>query len=250
MEKVNFGFKKVDFSEKKKLVKEVFSNVAKKYDLMNDLMSAGVHRLWKNKLINEIEFNENIEIADLAGGTGDIALRMLKKFDRKNIQNFNIKIVDINQDMLDVGKESFVNLGYYKNYKFVCSDGENLELEDNQYDFVTISFGIRNYTNIKKGIEEIYRILKPGGKFICLEFSKVRNAMLNDLYDLYSFNLIPKIGKIILNDEESYQYLVESIRKFPTQEDFKLMIEEAGFKDVIYKNLSGGVVAIHTGYKR
>ena len=247
-EKVDFGFKKVNREEKSNLVKEIFSGVAKKYDLMNDLMSAGVHRIWKNKMIEEVNFTKPMQVIDLAGGTGDIAFRITKKAREKNIK-CEIDVVDINQEMLDVGKARAFDLNLFSDLKFTCADGEKLPFADESFDFFTISFGIRNFTNISAGLSEAYRVLKPNGKFICLEFSKVNDYFLQKIYDTYSFKVIPKIGEVILKDRQSYQYLVESIRKFPSQDEFKKMIEVAGFKNVSYKNLSFGAAAIHLGYK-
>ncbi len=248
MEKVDFGFKKVDINEKTGLVKEVFSNVAKKYDLMNDLMSAGIHRVWKNKMIEEVNLKDDAKIIDLAGGTGDIAFRIAKKAKKENLK-CEIKVVDINQEMLDVGKSRAVDLNLFSNLEFICCDGEKLCFEDEKFDFFTIAFGIRNFTDINKALHEAHRVLKPGGKFICLEFSKVNDYFLQKIYDAYSFKIIPKIGEMVLKDRASYQYLVESIRKFPTQDEFKKMIENAGFKNVKYQNLSFGAAAIHVGVK-
>lgn len=242
-DKTHFGFKQVDRDAKADLVKEIFSNVAKKYDLMNDLMSGGIHRIWKNKMIEEISSNPS-RIIDVAGGTGDIAFRIAKKFPQTKID-----VVDINQEMLDVGRQRAVDLNLFSNLTFTCCDGEKLCFEDESFDFFTIAFGIRNFTNIDKALAEAYRILKPGGKFICLEFSKVNDYFLQKIYDVYSFKLIPKIGEVVLNDRASYQYLVESIRKFPPQEEFKKMIEMAGFKNASYQNLTFGAAAIHLGTK-
>lgn len=252
MEQVDFGFKKVDRDEKANLVKEIFSGVAKKYDLMNDLMSAGIHRLWKDKMVEEITNYEsgitNLKIIDVAGGTGDIAFRIAKKL-RAARKNFSIDVVDINQEMLDVGKVRAVDLNFFSDLKFTCCDGEKLCFASEIFDFFTIAFGIRNFTNIDLALAEAYRVLKPGGKFICLEFSKVNDYFLQKIYDAYSFKVIPKIGEVVLKDRASYQYLVESIRKFPSQEQFKKMIEAAGFKNVSYQNLSFGIAAIHVGIK-
>lgn len=249
--KTHFGFKSVNKDEKSGLVKDIFSNVAKKYDIMNDLMSGGIHRLWKKKMVEEIEFNKkdyNYKIIDLAGGTGDIAFRLTKKANECQVKA-DIEVVDINQEMLDVGKNRAVDKNLYQNLNFVCCDGEELTFDDNYFDYFTIAFGIRNFTNIDKALKEAYRVLKPGGKFICLEFSKVNDYFLQRIYDKYSFNVIPKIGQLVLNDKDSYQYLVESIRKFPPQDKFKKMIEEAGFKNAKYQNLTAGVAAIHSGVK-
>jgi len=250
-QKTHFGFKEVNKEEKVGLVKGIFSGVAKKYDLMNDLMSFGVHRLWKKQMVEEIRFlkrNYEYNIIDLAGGTGDIAFKMLQKARREDVKA-NIKVVDINQEMLDVGKERSINLNLFEGLEFSCQNGEELSFESNSFDFFTIAFGIRNFTNIDKALKEAHRVLKPGGKFICLEFSKVNDYFLQKIYDKYSFNVIPKIGEFVLKDRESYQYLVESIRKFPDQDKFKNMILDTGFGDVSYKNMTFGVVAMHIGVK-
>lgn len=210
-------------------------------------MSGGVHRIWKNKMLEELgDRREAIgdRVIDVAGGTGDIAFRIAKKFPHTKID-----VVDINQEMLDVGQERAVDLNLFSNLTFTCSDGEKLSFADETFDFFTIAFGIRNFTNIDAGLSEAYRVLKPGGKFICLEFSKVNDYFLQKIYDIYSFKLIPKIGEVVLKDRASYQYLVESIRKFPSQDEFKKMIEKAGFKNVSYENLTFGTAAIHVGIK-
>lgn len=247
--KTHFGFKEVNRDQKAGLVKEIFSSVAGKYDLMNDLMSAGVHRIWKNKMVEEIKPSANsVRFIDVAGGTGDIAFRIARKMQKEG-KNFAIDVVDINQEMLDVGKARSIDNNLFSNLTFTCCDGEKLSFADESFDFFTIAFGIRNFTNIDKGLSEANRVLKKGGKFICLEFSKVNDYFLQKIYDAYSFNVIPKIGEIILKDGASYQYLVESIRKFPSQENFKRMIGEAGFKHASYQNLTFGTAAIHIGIK-
>lgn len=217
---------------------------------MNDLMSGGAHRLWKNKMIQEINFSkqQSYKIIDVAGGTGDIAFRIADKANKENIDT-QIEIVDINQEMLDVGKKRSIDLNYFNKVNFNRCSGESLAYQDNFFDFYTISFGIRNFTDIDKGLEEAYRVLKKGGKFICLEFSKVNNKILEKIYDQYSFKIVPKMGELVLKDKDSYQYLVESIRKFPKQEDFLSMIEKAGFKNCKFQSLTFGTVSIHIGYK-
>lgn len=242
MNKENFGFKKVNHSEKQSLVGQVFSSVAQKYDLMNDIMSFGIHRLWKSRLIQELEPNKSL--LDMASGTGDIA----KKYYLKSSKH-DITLCDINSDMLKVGKEKLIDENIFQGLKFVCCNAEELPFEDNSFDYYTIAFGIRNVTNIDKALKEAWRVLRPGGKFICLEFAKLDNKILAKLYDLYSFNIIPKFGKIIANDEESYKYLVESIYNFPPQDQFLGMVTEAGFKLGKFSNLTHGTVALYTGYK-
>lgn len=246
--KTHFGFKEVDRDQKSNLVKNIFSNVAKKYDLMNDLMSAGTHRLWKNNMINCIDFFDNIKIIDVAGGTGDIAFRIAKKAQEKSL-NYQIEVVDINPQMLEVGRSRAVDMNLFSHLNFVENDGENLKFADESFDVFTIAFGIRNFTNIDKGLLEAHRVLKKGGKFICLEFSKVEDIFLQKIYDTYSFKIIPKIGEVILKDHDSYQYLVESIRKFPDQKSFTKLIENAGFSRAGYQNLTFGACAIHWGFK-
>jgi ubiquinone/menaquinone biosynthesis methyltransferase len=264
-DKIFFGFKEIKRAEKTGLVKEIFSAVAKKYDLMNDLMSAGIHRCWKNEMVKKINFagyqkanykkasyqkedEEICRIIDVAGGTGDIAFRIAKKFRAQNIK-FKIDVADINQEMLDVGKARAVDLNLFSDLNFTCCDGEKLCFKNETFDFFTIAFGIRNFTNIDLALSQAYKVLKPGGEFICLEFSQVNGYLLQKIYDAYSFKIIPKIGEIILKDRNSYQYLVESIRKFPPQDEFKKMIANAGFKNAAYENLSLGIVTIYSAVK-
>lgn len=243
-EKTHFGFKQVEKSEKAGMVAEVFSSVASKYDIMNDAMSGGLHRIWKDKMISNLNPRNNTHLLDVAGGTGDIAFRFLKKY-----PNSQVTISDINQAMLDQGKANAIDKNIIKNISWSCDDAQNLPFEDNSFDYYTIAFGIRNVTKIEKALSEAHRVLKYGGKFLCLEFSKVNNPQLEKIYDLYSFNVIPRLGKLLANDKESYQYLVESIRKFPKQDDFANMIENAGFSKVVYDNMTFGVVSLHSGFK-
>lgn len=243
-DKINFGFKKVDKSEKAGLVRGVFDNVASRYDIMNDAMSFGTHRLWKDKFINMLAPKSNTKLLDVAGGTGDIAFRFLKKSPTSEVT-----ICDINHEMLKNGVKSGVDKNIINNIEWVCGDAMKLPVPDNYYDYYTIAFGIRNVTDINIALKEAYRVLKPGGKFMCLEFSNIDNIALSKLYNFYSFNIIPNLGKLIANDKDSYQYLVESIKLFPKQQDFLEMIEQAGFKRASYQNLSFGVVAIHSGWK-
>ncbi len=244
MDKTFFGFKEVEKTDKAKLVGEVFSSVASKYDIMNDAMSLGVHRLWKDRMISELSPRDGSKLLDVAGGTGDIAFRFLN-----NTPNGAVTVCDINPDMLGEGKKRAIDKNILSGVEWVCGDAEKLPMENSSFDYYTIAFGIRNVTNIENAISEAYRVLKPGGRFLCLEFSHVDNPLLGKIYDIFSFKLIPQIGKVVAKDEASYRYLVESIRKFPTQEKFAGMIKSAGFENVKYTDLSGGIVALHSGWK-
>lgn len=246
--KTNFGFKEVQYEEKQKLVHDVFESVANKYDIMNDLMSFGLHRLWKKHMLSLINISEGSHLLDLAAGSGDISFAFLNKATKKN-KDAKCTITDINEYMLDVAKDRIVDEGVKGDINFKIVNAENIPFPDNNFDFCTIAFGIRNVTNIPKALKEIYRTLKPGGKFICLEFSHLDNKIMQKIYDEYSFRAIPKIGKMVTGDKDSYQYLVESIRKFPSAENFKSMLEEAGFTNASFEKLTHGVVAIHTGWK-
>ncbi|GLT80333.1 hypothetical protein SLA2020_517780 [Shorea laevis] len=259
----SFGFKEVSEEEKSRLVGHVFSNVASNYDLMNDLMSGGLHRLWKDRLVSKLNPFPGMKHLDVAGGTGDVAFRILETINsmkRRAIQDSlndslheetRIFICDINPNMLSVGKKRALErgLGEDKSLTWVEGDAEALSFEDNSMDGYTIAFGIRNVTHIEKVLAEAYRVLKPGGRFLCLELSHVEVPLFKDLYDLYSFSVIPALGELVAGDRASYQYLVESIRRFPPQEKFASMIADAGFQKVEYESLVGGVVAIHSGLK-
>ncbi len=243
----SFGFKAVDESEKQVLVNDVFHKVAKRYDVMNDLMSAGMHRVWKDAMISWLAPSKRPgwTSLDVAGGTGDIAFRIVEASGRQA----HVTILDINGSMLGVGRERAIKKGLAENLEFVEASAEELPFEDASFDAYTISFGIRNVPHIDKALSEAYRVLKPGGRFMCLEFSEVELPLLDKIYDQWSFNAIPQIGKMITGDADSYSYLVESIRKFPKQEDFARMIREAGFERVSYRNFTGGIAALHSGWK-
>ena len=243
----NFGFEKVTSKAKRTRVDNVFSDVANKYDLMNDLMSLGVHRLWKDEFCRMIP-NLNSTIIDVAGGTGDIAFR-LKKNGKEQNNEPHIVVCDINRDMLQVCKDRAVDSNILNKFDLIVGDAEKLPFPDNSFDYYTIAFGIRNMVCLEKVLAEAYRVLKSTGKFLCLEFSRVQNDLVRPLYELYSFNLIPAIGGCVAGNKDAYKYLVESISLFPDQEDFKTMVQEAGFSDVNYKNLTFGVAAIHYGFK-
>jgi demethylmenaquinone methyltransferase/2-methoxy-6-polyprenyl-1,4-benzoquinol methylase len=240
----HFGYQNVPEADKSGLVKEVFNNVASKYDVMNDLMSIGIHRVWKNALINWLVPKENQNLLDVAGGTGDIATRFLNQ-----AKGGNATILDMTESMLQEGTKRVTNSSLSSRMRWVVGDAMALPFKKNTFDIYTISFGIRNVTKIDKALSEAFRVLKPGGRIMILEFSKLPNPMMQKAYDLYSFNVIPKIGEIVVGDKDSYQYLVESIRKFPNQVSFANMMTEAGFENVKFRNLTFGVAALHSGWK-
>ena len=240
---IDFGFQSVPRAEKQARVKDVFSSVAKNYDIMNDLMSFGVHRLWKDALMDWLSPQPHQHLLDVAGGTGDIALRFL------NRGGGHVTILDINEDMLNAGQARSVMKPYHAQLDWLVGNAERLPLEDASFDRVTIAFGLRNVTDRQAALREFYRVLKPGGRFCCLEFSKVDNALLSKIYDEWSFKVMPQLGQIVAKDKDSYQYLVESIRQFPDQFTLSDMMTEAGFGQTRYRNLSGGIAAIHSGWK-
>lgn len=252
----HFGYKTVKESEKVKEVYSVFEKVANSYDQMNDAMSLGIHRVWKDIFIQRLGPTHGSRLLDSAGGTGDITFRYLNYLkNTKNHQSLksSVTVSDINKNMLEVGKVRAEKLGWTSldnvSIDWKQCDAEQLPFEDDSYTAYTIAFGIRNVTHIDKVLSEAYRVLTPGGRFMCLEFSHVDNNVLKWFYDQYSFQIIPVLGTLIAGEWKAYQYLVESIRKFPKQEEFKEMIEEAGFRNVTYENLSCGIVAIHSGFK-
>jgi len=247
-EKIDFGFKKVDASSKAGMVFDVFESVASKYDIMNDLMSGGLHRLWKDKMIYKMRPKSGSKLLDLAGGTGDIAFRFYKRAKADGFE-VHITVTDINEHMLEEGKAKAIDNNIIKNVDWNIVNAEEIPYEDSSFDYVSIAFGIRNVTDRDKALKEIYRVLKPSGKFVCMEFSHVDNPFISKIYDGISFGVIPNVGKIVTGDKESYKYLVESIREFPSREEFKIMIEDTGFRNVTYETLNQGIVAIHTGVK-
>jgi|TARA_B100000953_G_scaffold270537_1_gene240875 demethylmenaquinone methyltransferase/2-methoxy-6-polyprenyl-1,4-benzoquinol methylase len=224
-----------------RFVTKVFQDVFDKYDLMNDLMSLGIHRVWKRNFIHWLNPQKNTTLVDVASGTGDIAKLFLSEIDYKG----QVYCVDENKGMLDLNKKK---LKGNTNVKWFCNNAEKLPFENNHFDYYTISFGIRNVGNISNALKEAYRVLKPGGRFLCLEFSKVKNEILNKLYQTYSKSL-PRIGKIVVGKSEPYEYLIESIEKFHSQEEFFKQIEKQNFTKISYRNLSGGIVAIHSAWK-
>ena len=246
-ERVSFGYESVPLQDKQAMVDDVFSSVARRYDLMNDLMSGGMHRVWKGALVtalNPPKRGRPWRLLDVAGGTGDIAFRVADRSDG----HADITVSDINEAMLAIGRERAEKLGF-ANIAFVQGNAEALPFEDARFDAYSIAFGIRNVPRIDAALAEAFRVLKIGGRFLCLEFSAVDTPMLDRLYDAYSFRVIPQIGRAVVGDVESYRYLVESIRTFPNQERFAAMIRAAGFQRVTYRNLSGGIAALHSGWK-
>jgi len=245
MEKTtHFGFQQVDVDQKQGLVKGVFDSVASNYDLMNDVMSLGTHRLWKNYTIASSNVSKGDKVLDIAGGTGDLAI----KFRKKVGDSGKVILSDINGSMLEEGRKNLINHGVI-DVDFIQANAESLPFEDNTFDCVSIAFGLRNVTHKNIALKQMHRVLKKGGSLLVLEFSKVENEMLEKIYDAYSFNLIPKLGQFFANDEDSYQYLAESIRKHPDQETLKTMALDAGFGFCEYHNLSGGIVALHKAIK-
>ena len=242
-----YGFEQVGEGEKQGRVNGVFHSVAKRYDIMNDAMSLGVHRIWKDVMVTKAAPSKTRpwRSLDVAGGTGDIAFRLIEASNR----NASVTVLDINGSMLEVGAQRAKQKGLADNVDFIEANAEELPFEDNTFDAYTVAFGIRNVPRMDHALAEAYRVLKPGGQFLCLEFSDVDVPLLDRFYDLWSFNAIPAIGQALTGDRASYQYLVESIRKFPGQESFANLVREAGFSRVSYRNMTGGIAALHTGWK-
>lgn len=239
----HFGFQDVLDSEKASMVKGVFDSVASNYDLMNDMMSMGVHRLWKNTMIESLRPRPDMRLLDVGGGTGDIAFRFLEKGGQE------VTVCDINEEMLTQGRNRAIDRGLLKDLNWITGDAENLPIEDSSVDAYTTAFCIRNVTHIDKALAEARRVLKPGGRFMCLEFSRVALPLLEKPYDIYSFKVLPWLGDRIAKDREAYQYLAESIRQFPDQTRFAQMISDAGLARASYRNLSGGIAAIHSAWR-
>ena len=240
----SFGFKTVSKEEKTEKVKEVFDSVATNYDLMNDLMSVGIHRLWKRFMLSQTGLKTGMKALDVAGGTGDIAALLREQVGESGL----VVMTDINPSMLKEGRSRLLDRGKLKNIQVIQCDAEQLPFDEDQFDCVTIAFGLRNVTVKENALKSMFRVLKPGGKLLILEFSKP-NEMLSPVYDIYSFNILPTLGEWVANDRESYQYLAESIRVHPDQEKLEQMILSAGFDRAEYRNLTGGIVALHIGYK-
>jgi demethylmenaquinone methyltransferase/2-methoxy-6-polyprenyl-1,4-benzoquinol methylase len=241
----DFGYKKVNVEEKAGKVAEVFHSVAGNYDLMNDLMSGGIHRLWKRVTIEMSGVRPGHSVLDIAGGTGDLAA----KFSRIVGPEGTVVLADINDSMLKVGRDRLVDRGISDNVRFSQADAQYLPFPDNTFDVITIAFGLRNVTDKDMALRSMLRVLKPGGKLLVLEFSKPPNTVLSKIYDGYSFNILPKLGKLFANDADSYQYLAESIRMHPDQDTLLGMMDAAGFNNTDYHNMTGGIVALHRGVK-
>jgi demethylmenaquinone methyltransferase / 2-methoxy-6-polyprenyl-1,4-benzoquinol methylase len=244
-DRTHFGYKEVDTDAKAGMVADVFHSVASRYDLMNDLMSGGIHRVWKRFTIELSGVRTGDAVLDIAGGTGDLAAR----FSDIVGANGRVVLADINDSMLKVGRDKLLDTGHMGNLEFVQADAQYLPFPDDTFDCITIAFGLRNVTDKDLALRSMLRVLKPGGRLLVLEFSKPDNPLLSKAYDAYSFKVLPFMGRLVANDAESYQYLAESIRMHPDQETLKDMMEEAGFSRCEYHNMTGGVVALHKGVK-
>jgi demethylmenaquinone methyltransferase/2-methoxy-6-polyprenyl-1,4-benzoquinol methylase len=244
-QKTHFGYREVDREDKAGLVAGVFDSVASRYDLMNDLMSGGIHRLWKRFTIELSGVREGNRVLDLAGGTGDLAARFSEIVGPKG----SVTLADINASMLRVGRDRLIDRGLNENLAFVQADAQQLPFPDEYFDCITIAFGLRNVTDKDAALRSMHRVLKPGGRMLVLEFSKPGNPLLSKFYDTYSFRILPTMGRLVANDSDSYRYLAESIRMHPDQETLKSMVEAAGFDRCEYYNMTGGIVALHRGIK-
>lgn len=241
----DFGYRQVAEDEKAGLVRAVFDSVAGRYDLMNDLMSGGIHRLWKAELIDRLNPRPGEVLLDVAGGTGDVALGII---DRRGTEG-EVVVCDINRAMLAVGRDRAIDRGVLRGVAWLCGDAERLPIASASVDAYTIAFGLRNVTHIDAALAEARRVLRPGGRFFCLEFSRVVVPALAQLYDLYSFQVVPRLGQFVARDRDSYQYLVESIRRFPPQEELLKRMEQAGFERAKYRNLTAGIAALHSAWR-
>ncbi len=248
----HFGYQEVPEAEKGARVRRVFESVARRYDLMNDLMSGGVHRLWKAAMIDWLNPRPGMALIDVAGGTGDIALRVLERVGPARAGP--IVVCDLTPDMIAVGRDRAIDRGLLARrvpggLHWICADAQCLPLADRSMDAYTIAFGLRNVTRIEPALSEARRVLRPGGRFLCLEFSRVAVPLVSELYDLYSFSVLPALGALVTGDRGAYQYLAESIRRFPAQDDLAAMMAAAGLDQVRYRNLSGGIAALHSGWR-
>jgi demethylmenaquinone methyltransferase / 2-methoxy-6-polyprenyl-1,4-benzoquinol methylase len=243
--KTHFGFEQVDVEKKAERVADVFHSVAAKYDVMNDVMSAGIHRLWKRFTIEASAVRAGHKVLDIAGGTGDLSYQFAKLVGKDG----QVILADINSSMLNVGRSRLIDRGVAGNIQFAQADAQHLPFPDNTFDCITIAFGLRNVTDKDLALRSMLRVLKPGGRLLVLEFSKPQHSMLEKIYDTYSFKILPMIGKLITDDADSYRYLAESIRMHPDQETLKTMMTAAGFVNTEFHNMTGGIVALHKGIK-
>jgi demethylmenaquinone methyltransferase / 2-methoxy-6-polyprenyl-1,4-benzoquinol methylase len=239
----HFGYRSVGEDEKAPLVRDVFSSVAGRYDLMNDLMSLGIHRLWKTAMIDWLRPTPGMRLLDVGGGTGDIAMRFCARGGRSAI------VVDINEEMVAVGRNRAIDAGRSREIEWLCGDAERLPIADSSVDAYTTAFCLRNVTRIDRALSEARRVLKPGGRFLCLEFSRVEVSTLREIYDEYSFRVLPVLGQLVAGNADAYRYLAESIRRFPSQDALARMIAAAGLDVVRYRNLSGGIAALHSAWR-
>ncbi len=244
-DKTHFGYQTVDSAQKKELVGAVFDSVAERYDVMNDFMSMGIHRLWKRYAINQTGVRYGHKVLDLAGGTGDLAARLSERVGDEG----TVVLADINESMVSVGRDRLIDEGRVQNIRYTLADAEALPFAENSFDCVTMAFGLRNVTDKQRALESIFSSLRPGGRLLVLEFSKPVLPVLSKVYDAYSFTALPALGKLVAGDSESYRYLAESIRKHPDQETLKGMMQEAGFERCDFHNMTGGIVALHKGFK-
>jgi demethylmenaquinone methyltransferase/2-methoxy-6-polyprenyl-1,4-benzoquinol methylase len=248
-DRASFGYRDVPAADKAGMVRRVFESVAPRYDLMNDLMSGGVHRLWKNALVDVLNPRPGERLLDVAGGTGDVAFRILRRQMERGGDRPDVTVCDINPAMLAVGRDRAADRGLLKGLTWTTGDAESLPFPDRSFDGYTIAFGLRNVTDIDKALAEARRVLKPGGRFHCLEFSKVTSAPLGRVYDAYSSRALPFLGRVIARDAESYRYLHESIRRFPAQRELAERMRQAGFANVAWRDMTLGVVALHSGWR-
>lgn len=247
MKQTHFGFQTIDSDQKTGRVQRLFEQVSGRYDLMNDLMSLGIHRCWKAHMVKNLPLKAHDVVLDVAGGTGDIAFRLCDAYPHLNL---NVMVCDLTPGMLSVGRDRAFNTGIIDEIQWICGNGEALPIPDNSVDLYTIAFGLRNITHIDQALAEAYRVLKPGGTFACLEFSEVSIPLLNRIYEFYSFSFIPWLGERIASDRDSYQYLVESIRRFPPQEQLSNMMKNTGFNQISWQNYFAGVSCLHQATKK
>jgi demethylmenaquinone methyltransferase / 2-methoxy-6-polyprenyl-1,4-benzoquinol methylase len=242
---VDFGYRRVPEAEKSTLVRDLFASVAPRYDVMNDLMSAGIHRWWKAEMVRWLAPRQGQRLVDVAGGTGDIARRALPRLAPAGLA----AVCDSNRRMLETGRADALDVGILTGLEWLCGDAEALPFADRSFDLYTIAFGLRNVTRIERALAEARRVLRPGGRFLCLEFTPAISPLLQPLYDLYSFRLLPLLGQVVTGDRDAYTYLVESIRRFPPQAELSEMIAAAGLERGRFRNLTGGIVALHSAWR-